>query len=151
MTSQMCSVRLRPGEVSGQDIKRNSASCSWNHYNAIRVLWQEVFSCWNIPFPLGKTDAIYGCYWSAIKYRYSAAFMVCSTTTMGPRDVQENVHQSITGLCMTCCTLREQPFAWNTAYPDMAIGGMNDKLSFVWPRNSLQLFHDPVAMFPDPA
>ncbi|GFU90888.1 uncharacterized protein TNCV_4922211 [Trichonephila clavipes] len=32
-----------------------------------------------------------------------------------------------TGLCMTYCTLREQLFAWKTAYPDMTIRVMNDK------------------------
>ncbi|GFY19726.1 uncharacterized protein TNCV_4648981 [Trichonephila clavipes] len=31
------------------------------------------------------------------------------------------------GLCMTYCTLKEQLFAWKTAYPDSTIGVMNDK------------------------
>ena len=46
-------------------------------------------------FPVGKTDAMYGCNWSAVIFRYSVAFKVCFTTTSSPSDAQENVLQSI--------------------------------------------------------
>ena len=57
--------------------------------NTIQTLWLGALSCWNIAFPVGKTDAMYGWNWSAVMLRYSVAFKVCSSTTTG----------------MICCTL----------------------------------------------
>ena len=124
MTSQLYSVGLRSGELVGQDINWNSASCSWSHSNRIWALF-----CWNIPFPVGKTDAMYEFNWSSMMFRYSVAFKV-QVQPLVPKTSKRTFQKHSTatiGQCMTCCTLREQQFAWKTAYPDTAIGVMNDK------------------------
>ncbi|GFX43663.1 uncharacterized protein TNCV_511121 [Trichonephila clavipes] len=43
-----------------------------------------------------------------------------------PRERPPKHNTATTSLCMTYCTLREQLFAWKTAYPDTTIGGMSD-------------------------
>ncbi|GBL99620.1 hypothetical protein AVEN_68874-1 [Araneus ventricosus] len=58
MTSQMSSIGLRSGELGGQDIKWNSSVCSSNHSNTIRALCYGALSCWKIPFPVGKANAM---------------------------------------------------------------------------------------------
>ena len=93
ITSEMCTIELTSYEFGGQDINWNSVSWSWNYSNTIWAQWQRAFSCWNIPIPVGKTDAKM----SAIGSRWclSVAFKARFSSKNGSRDVQKVAPKNI--------------------------------------------------------
>ena len=98
MTSQVCFIGLRLGTLGG--FNWNSALCSWKLSNTIRVFWQVALFSWNIPFPVRKTELLYGC--NLFMFRKSVVFKICCTTSTGPRDAQENVPQNTISSLPAC-------------------------------------------------
>lgn len=145
MISQICSVRLRFGELGGKDINWNSVLCSWNPSSTIRVLWYGALSCWKISFLIGKTDVMMQLVYNDVQI--VSSFHELFYTTKGTRKVHGNVSQ--------CIIPPPVAYVWPAVRLEddlgMVIDVMNYESLFIQPSNSLPLVHGPVTIFSGPS